>query len=222
MGGRGWLTLGWGKGMDSRLGALAAGLRRNDGEAASPVKAAILQEEMAYHLVPRANDHGTNLTGPLLLRHGTPEQRERHLGPLGGGPGMVVRRLHRAPRWQRPCQHQDPRRSAGRQLRPDRPEGLWRMGPTLGLVPPAGPYRERGYRTRRAHLVPAGHVDARPLPQPRRVHHGPRLRRDISRRRRGPRVRNPRGAGAGVGHRKRVPDGSPVRLRAYRLGQKDA
>ena len=28
--------------------------------------------------------------------------------------------------------------------------------------------------------------------------------------------------GAGVGHRRRVPDGSPTRLRAYRLGQKDA
>ena len=85
LGERGWLTLGWGKGMDSRLGALAAGLRRNDGEAASPVKAAILQEELAYYLVPRANDHGTNLTGPLLLRHGTPEQRERHLVPLAEG-----------------------------------------------------------------------------------------------------------------------------------------
>ena len=85
LGGRGWLTLGWGRGMDSRLRALAAGLRRNDGDAASPVKAAILQEELAYYLVPRANDHGTNLTGPLLLRHGTPEQRERHLGPLAEG-----------------------------------------------------------------------------------------------------------------------------------------
>ena len=48
LGERRWLTLGWGKGVDSRLGAHAAGLRRNDGEAASPVKAAILQEKMAY------------------------------------------------------------------------------------------------------------------------------------------------------------------------------
>ena len=111
---------------------------------------------------------------------------------------------------------------AGRRLRPDRSEGLRRMGPTLGLVPSAGPHGERVDGTRRADVVPAGHVDARPLPQPRRIHHGPSLRRNISRRRRGPRVRNPRGAGAGVGHRRRVPDGSPTRLRAYRLGQKDA
>ena len=69
MGERGWLTLGWGPPYGP----------------ASPVKAAILQEELAYHLVPRANDHGTNLTGPLLLRHGTPEQRERHLRPLAEG-----------------------------------------------------------------------------------------------------------------------------------------
>ncbi len=69
LGERGWLSLNW----EPPYGP------------ASPVMAAILQEEMAYHLVPRANDHGTNLTGPLLLRHGTPEQRERHLGPLAEG-----------------------------------------------------------------------------------------------------------------------------------------
>ena len=69
LGERGWLTLNWGP---------PYGL-------ASPVKAAIIQEELAYYLVPRANDHGTNLTGPLLLRHGTPEQRKRHLDPLAEG-----------------------------------------------------------------------------------------------------------------------------------------
>ena len=69
LGDRGWLTFGWGPPYGP----------------ASPVKAAILQEEQAYHLVPRANDHGTNLTGPLLLRHGTPEQRQRHLRPLMEG-----------------------------------------------------------------------------------------------------------------------------------------
>ena len=69
LGERGWLSLGWGPPYGP----------------ASAVKAAILQEELAYHLVPRANDHGTNLTGPLLLRHGTPVQRERHLGPLTEG-----------------------------------------------------------------------------------------------------------------------------------------
>ncbi len=69
LGERGWLTLNWGPPYG----------------VASPFKAAILQEELAYHLVPRANDHGTNLTGPLLLRHGTPGQRERHLGLLAEG-----------------------------------------------------------------------------------------------------------------------------------------
>ena len=69
LGERGWLTLGWGQPYGP----------------ASPVKAAILQEELAYHLMPRANDHGTDLAGPLLLRHGTPEQRERHLGLLAEG-----------------------------------------------------------------------------------------------------------------------------------------
>lgn len=69
LGERGWLTLGWG---------LPYG-------ESSPVKAAMLREEMAYHLVPRANDYGTDLAGPLLLGHGTREQQQAHLGPLAEG-----------------------------------------------------------------------------------------------------------------------------------------
>ena len=69
LGERGWLTINWGPPYGP----------------ASPIKAAILQEEMAYHLVPRANDHGTDLAGPLLLRHGAAEQRGLHLAPLAEG-----------------------------------------------------------------------------------------------------------------------------------------
>ncbi len=69
LGERSWLTLGWGPPY---------------GES-SPVKAAMLREELAYHLVPRANDHGTDLAGPLLLKHGTREQQQVHLGPLAEG-----------------------------------------------------------------------------------------------------------------------------------------
>ena len=68
LGERGWLALGW-----------------SSSSEASTVKTAILREEMAYYLVPRANDYGTDLAGPLLLRHGTDEQRERHLGTLAEG-----------------------------------------------------------------------------------------------------------------------------------------
>ena len=69
LGKRGWLTINWGTPYGQ----------------ASLVKAAMLREEMAYHLVPRANDHGTDLAGPLLLRHGTREQQEAHLGMLAEG-----------------------------------------------------------------------------------------------------------------------------------------
>ena len=68
LGERGWLTL-----------------NRGSSSEASAVETAILREEMAYYLVPRANDYGTDLAGPLLLRHGTGEQRESHLGPLAEG-----------------------------------------------------------------------------------------------------------------------------------------
>ena len=85
LGAKGWLSLGWGERMDSRPSAPSACPRTNDGKGASKVKAAMLREEMAYHLVPRANDYGTDLAAPLLLRHGTPEQQEEHLGPLTKG-----------------------------------------------------------------------------------------------------------------------------------------
>ncbi len=68
LGERGWLTLNWGSSSE-----------------ASVVKTTILREEMAYYLVPRANDYGTDLAGPLLLRHGTDEQRKSHLGFLAEG-----------------------------------------------------------------------------------------------------------------------------------------
>ena len=69
LGERGWLTVGWGTPY---------------GEA-SPVKTAMLREEMAYHLVPRANDYGTDLAGHLLLRHGSWKQQEMHLAALAEG-----------------------------------------------------------------------------------------------------------------------------------------
>ena len=68
LGERGWLTLNW-----------------SSSSGASAVKRAMLREEMAYYLVPRANDYGTDLAGSLLLRHGKDEQRERHLGLLAEG-----------------------------------------------------------------------------------------------------------------------------------------
>ncbi len=69
LGEKGWLILGWGPPY---------------GES-SPVKVAMLQEEMAYNLVPRVNDYGTDLAGPLLLRHSTREQQKEHLDSLAKG-----------------------------------------------------------------------------------------------------------------------------------------
>ncbi|MCH8087906.1 MAG: acyl-CoA dehydrogenase family protein [Chloroflexi bacterium] len=65
-----WLTLAW---------------PCEHGGEDSPIKDAILREEMAYFGVPRANDYGTNLAGPLTIRYGTGSQKARHLGPLANG-----------------------------------------------------------------------------------------------------------------------------------------
>ncbi|MEE9248492.1 MAG: acyl-CoA dehydrogenase family protein [Dehalococcoidia bacterium] len=70
LGRRGWLTLAW---------------PREYGGVDSPVMEMVLREEMAYFDVPRANDYGTNLAGPLTIRYGTDSQKARHLGPLANG-----------------------------------------------------------------------------------------------------------------------------------------
>ena len=71
LGERGWLSLGW-----------PEGYRATNG---SPVKDLILQEELAYHGVPRGNDHATNLAGLLLVSYGSEEQKEHHLKNLSDG-----------------------------------------------------------------------------------------------------------------------------------------
>ena len=69
LGQKGWLTIGWPP--PHGLGSLT--------------KEMILREEMAYFCVPRANDYGTALAGPLIIGHGTDAQKDRHLGPLARG-----------------------------------------------------------------------------------------------------------------------------------------
>ena len=177
---------------------------------------------MAYHLVPRANDHGTNLTGPLLLRHGTPEQRERHLGPLAEG------REWWCVGFTEPLAGSDlaniktraEKRDGGFVLTGQKDYGEWaqlsgwchllartekeskgRDGLTWFLLDMSTPG---------LFLNPVEYTTGRVFAEI--------FLDDVV----VPRVRNPWGAGAGVGHRRRVPDGSPIRLRAHRLGQKDA
>ncbi len=70
LGDRDWLTLGW---------------PVEPGGDGSPVIDLILLEEMAYHLVPRANDYATHLAGRLIGSYGTQAQADRHLAPLREG-----------------------------------------------------------------------------------------------------------------------------------------
>ena len=163
LGERGWLTLGWGAPY---------------GEA-SPVKAAMLREEMAYHLVPRANDHGTDLAGPLLLGHGTREQQQIHFGPLAKG------REWWCVGFTEPLAGTDlanirtraVERGGSFVLNGQKDYGEWAQNSGWGhLLARTG----EGIRwPRGADLVPFGHVDPRDLSQPRRVHHWPDLLRDI-------------------------------------------
>ena len=139
---------------------------------------------------------------------------------------MVVRRLHRAPRWQRPGSNIKTRAVAqdgSFVLTGQKDYGEWAQlsGWCHLLARTEKSQMRRGVESTGRDGLTWFLLDMSTpglFLNPRRVHHRSHLRRDISRRRRSPRVRNPWGAGAGVGHRRRVPDGSPVRLRAYRLG----
>src|SRR3954453_2232589 len=68
---RKWLCIGWPK--------------EYGGGGASVVEQAIFNEEMAFWRVPRVYGFGPGLVGPTLIRHGTEEQKLRHLPKITTG-----------------------------------------------------------------------------------------------------------------------------------------
>ncbi|MFQ5874380.1 MAG: acyl-CoA dehydrogenase family protein [Dehalococcoidia bacterium] len=68
---RGWLTMAW--------------PREYGGQDASNVIQAIFSEEMTYHEAPGRDGSGVGLLAPVLMVHGTDEQKARHLGPIARG-----------------------------------------------------------------------------------------------------------------------------------------
>jgi hypothetical protein len=67
----GWLAPGW--------------PREHGGMGLAPAKQVILIEEFERAGAPRLNDHGITMVGPLLIRHGTEEQRAQFLPRILGG-----------------------------------------------------------------------------------------------------------------------------------------
>jgi alkylation response protein AidB-like acyl-CoA dehydrogenase len=56
------------------------------GRGASPWEQTAVREEMWAHHEPRGAQYmGVNWVGPAIMRHGTPEQRRRHLPPIAAG-----------------------------------------------------------------------------------------------------------------------------------------
>jgi alkylation response protein AidB-like acyl-CoA dehydrogenase len=68
---QGWLCPGW--------------PRAFGGMALSAAKQLIMTEEYERHGCSRSNDHGIVMVGPLLIRHGTPEQRQYFLPKILSG-----------------------------------------------------------------------------------------------------------------------------------------
>ena len=68
---RGWLTMGW--------------PQEYGGQDASNVKMAIFAEEMMYNEAPGKDGSGVGLLAPALMRHGTPEQKQKYLPPIARG-----------------------------------------------------------------------------------------------------------------------------------------
>ena len=68
---RGWLTMHWPE--------------EYGGQATSPVRSAIFNEEMTYHRAPGRDNFGVRMMGATLMIHGTEEQRLQHLPPVAKG-----------------------------------------------------------------------------------------------------------------------------------------
>ncbi len=72
MGERGWLTVGWPK--------------EYGGMGWTPIQQIIFNEEMALHKAPRKYmNAGPRMAGPVIMMHGTDEQKKRHLPPIARG-----------------------------------------------------------------------------------------------------------------------------------------
>jgi alkylation response protein AidB-like acyl-CoA dehydrogenase len=68
---RGWLTMHW--------------PQEYGGQAASPVRSAIFNEEMSYHRAPGRDNFGVRMMGATLMIHGSDEQKRAHLPPVARG-----------------------------------------------------------------------------------------------------------------------------------------
>jgi alkylation response protein AidB-like acyl-CoA dehydrogenase len=68
---RGWLTMHWPE--------------EYGGQAASPVRSAIFNEEMSYHRAPGRDNFGVRMMGATLMIHGSDEQKRVHLPPVARG-----------------------------------------------------------------------------------------------------------------------------------------
>lgn len=68
---KGWLTMHWPE--------------EYGGQAASPVKSAIYNEEIAYMRAPGRDIFGVRMLGPTLMIHGSEDQKKTHLPPVAKG-----------------------------------------------------------------------------------------------------------------------------------------
>ena len=71
---RGWLTMHWPE--------------EYGGQAASPVRSAIFNEEMSYHRTPGRDIFGVRMLAPILFIYGSDEQKRDHLLPVSRGEGQ--------------------------------------------------------------------------------------------------------------------------------------
>ena len=68
---RGWLTMHW--------------PREYGGQAASPLRQLVFNEEMAYHRAPGIDTQGSRMLAPTLMLWGSEEQKRRFLPPIARG-----------------------------------------------------------------------------------------------------------------------------------------
>jgi alkylation response protein AidB-like acyl-CoA dehydrogenase len=128
------------------------------GRGATLIEQAIFVGEAARQEAPSpANVLGLAMGGPVVIAHGTDEQKQRYLEPILTAEEILVPGLLRARVGLRPRLAEDPRGQGRRRMGRHRPEGVDDPRPVREVVHARRPHRPRRSQAQGAHLLPDGH-----------------------------------------------------------------
>ena len=151
------------------------------GKGATLIEQSIFNEELGRQRVPLpANVLGLVMGGPVVIAHGTEEQKERYLEPILSGEEIWCQGFSEPESGSDLASLKTPRGQVERRLEGDRPEGLDHLRARGEVVHAARPHRPGRPQAQGHHLLhprhgPAGRRGAAAAPDHRRG----RVQRDL-------------------------------------------